>query len=106
MNEHALKVLEFNEINASTAGSVEFGEGDRLAVRLFAQIEGGDCIFDDRDWMLVSINGCNGSSITMPASSPTYPTPELPTIALMSIGFVGLGGYIWFKKRRVAEAVS
>ena len=35
-------------------------------------------------------------------SCPEYPVPELSTILLMSIGLMGLGGYIWLRKRKPA----
>ncbi len=98
-------VLVFNSINADTISTIDFNPNvDRLAVRLFARIEGGDGF--DKDWMLVSINGCDGTSMTSPSGSPPYPTSQLPTIAMMSIGFVGLGSCIWFNKRKVVEVVS
>jgi hypothetical protein len=38
-----------------------------------------------------------------PPGEPTYPTPELSTIILMSSGLVALGGFFWFKRQRRAS---
>ena len=69
-------------------------EGERLAVR-FRWNQGG--------YFHIRYNGGEGSGyntyIQSPEADPGYPTPELPTIILMSVGLLGLGGYVWFKRR-------
>ena len=40
------------------------------------------------------------SSLTSPETDPGYPVPELPTIILVFLGLLLLGGYIWLKRRR------
>ncbi len=99
-------ILDFNDISAP--GSTTFNEADedRLAVRLYGVMEGNKNCRDDHDVMTIWFDCLGRSNVTSPSPGATYPTPELPTIALMSIGFLGLGGYVWLRHRRSAAAVS
>jgi len=68
-------------------------EGDRLAVRLRYEGTTSKGVI-----ILYSSCGCF-SRLTSPATDPGYPTPELPTVALMGMGLVGLVGYVgWSRK--------
>ena len=40
-----------------------------------------------------------------PCDDPGYPTPELPALALLAIGLVGLGGYIAIRRKRTGEKI-
>ena len=40
------------------------------------------------------------STIISPSTDPGYPVPELPTIILVFLGLLLLGGYIWLKRWR------
>jgi len=47
--------------------------------------------------------GDNVSSAYYNAMSPSYPTPELPTILLLSAGIMVIGGYLWWRRRGQCE---
>ena len=44
--------------------------------------------------------GEHPSMVTSPSTDPGYPVPELPTIILLSVGLLALGGYAWLKRGR------
>ena len=52
-----------------------------------------------------NIGDVDDSWCKTPSCDPGYPTPELPTIVLMSIGLVVLGMYVWLKKRKKVESI-
>jgi len=62
------------------------------------------------NWLLTSFNNQNDQAVgegkfinsigTEISASAVDPVPEMPTIILMSIGLVGLGVYVWFKRKR------
>jgi len=39
-------------------------------------------------------------------SDPVPPVPEIITIVLISIGLIALGGYVWYRRRRVAAITA
>ncbi|NQT71746.1 MAG: PEP-CTERM sorting domain-containing protein [Chloroflexi bacterium] len=49
---------------------------------------------------------CTGgvSWIMSPTSDPGFPVPEAMTIILLSAGLLGLGGFVWFKRRKAQNA--
>ena len=45
------------------------------------------------------------SRLASPSSDPGYPTPELPTIALLSAGLLTIGICIWFGQRKEQNTI-
>jgi len=74
--------------------------GDRLALRL-------RWTESESDELGIKYNGGTGygSYVQSPESDPAYPVPELSTIILISIGLLGLGGYVWLSRRKKAESI-
>ncbi len=63
------------------------------------------------DYLAIQICNDDGVShdfvlgkLISPISDPGFPTPELPTILLISLGLLGLGGYFIIKRRRTRTA--
>ncbi len=54
------------------------------------------------DPKVVLTAGC--SRLDSPCSNPGYPTPELTTGILLGIGLLGLGGFIFIKRKRAGRA--
>ncbi len=59
-----------------------------------------DHIYDDDE------NSWQGEVIFEAAQGPVNPTPELATIALLSLGLIGLGGFVWIRRRRFAAVAN
>lgn len=103
--------LFFDSITGPGSTDFDPGAGDRLAVRLLGSIDDYEtCGFLCGDWadrMYVHFNSPSAdSTLTTPCSDPGYPVPEIPTIVLTCIGLLGLGGYVWLRRRRVAPEVT
>ncbi len=58
-----------------------------------------NCGQEREDSVVIAVGG-DSSYIESPVDSPTWPVPEISTIILMSIGLLGLGGFVWFKRHR------
>ena len=77
----------------------EFNNGDWLAIRL-----SWDCSTDGLQIYYKAEEGFD-SYIEVPISEPSYPTPELPTILLLSAGIVFISGYLWLR-HKIQKAAS
>ncbi len=51
-----------------------------------------------------SITTDGDSRLVSPGSDPGYPTPELTTGILLGVGLLGLGGFIFIKRKRAGKA--
>ena len=71
----------------------EFNTGDWLAVRL-----SWDCSTDELRIHYKNTTG-QDSYITSPSSDPGYPVPELPTLALFSVGLLIIAGCAYMGRR-------
>ncbi|HVL46993.1 MAG TPA: hypothetical protein VM889_00380 [Candidatus Thermoplasmatota archaeon] len=70
-------------------------EGERLALRIYntpATKGGGNSVN-----LQVAVND-PASGVTAPSQMPTQPVPELPTLALATVGLVGLGLVAWRRR--------
>ena len=91
---NGIKEIQYSITNNDT---VSFLAGDRLAVEVLFSA-------DDGDTLTIYFNSTTyPSSLTSPSNSPTYPTPEIPTIVLLSAGLATLGGYVWIRRLRRSE---
>ena len=75
-----------------TAGQADFSANDRVAMSVKVNSGGTLRLYYDATG--------RPAKLESPASSPAYPVPELPTIILIFLGLLLLGGYIWLKRRR------
>lgn len=74
------------------AESFTVPDGQYLALRVTNQ---GDSLYS------VQVGG-SWSYLSAPDTAcPEYPVPELPTIILFSAGLVGLGSYVWLRRRKI-----
>ena len=64
-------------------------QGDYLALKI-----------TNKDCVTHTVNTDGRSSLRSPDSDPQYPLPELPTVILLGVGFVGLLGYYGLKQAR------
>ncbi len=40
------------------------------------------------------------------SGGPVAPVPEVPTIILLGLGLLGLGGFIWYRRRKLAKTAA
>ena len=70
-------------------------KGDRIAIRVTfsSAAEAGD-------WLKIYYNSTTySSSLTSPPNSPPWPVPELPTLALFSVGLLIIAGCAYMGRR-------
>jgi len=75
-------------ITITTHGTVS--QNDYLALKIF-----------NRSGSSLNITTDGNSYLNPPSSTPNYPTPEMPAIALFSIGLVGLSGYVLIRRKKI-----
>ncbi|MFC2071780.1 hypothetical protein ACFLUU_03560 [Chloroflexota bacterium] len=108
-----VEVGSYNGTTFFVSGGSDYADIDGEETGVF-QIDASQFTVPNGDWLAVrtsdpsdeaddlpEINtGDDYSYITSPSSDPGYPVPELSTIILLSVGLVGLGGYIWYTWHR------
>lgn len=86
-------------------------DGNFNVTEIWAIPSGASVTYDEYD--IVADNQASGTQGTYNATDDAIdsatvagimaPVPELPTIILTSIGLVTLGGYLWFRRRRMVR---